>query len=208
MSFMGAYLQLYVLEQVLQILDLSLNNISGTIPSCLNNLTTMAQLGSSQATIVSWYSYADANYMGDISIMQLEGTYNDHASVIWKGVEQEYGNTLGLLKIIDLSSNKLSGEIPREIASLQGLITLNLIKKHVEGNIIQEIGQLKRLESLDLSTNRLSGEIPETIADLLFLSFGLVEQQFVRKNPLEHSTAEFQCYFISTESGTVWSSVE
>ncbi|MBA0786964.1 hypothetical protein Gotri_027411 [Gossypium trilobum] len=34
--------------QFLQVLDLSLSNISGSIPSCLNNLTTMANHGSSR----------------------------------------------------------------------------------------------------------------------------------------------------------------
>ncbi|KAF7132774.1 hypothetical protein RHSIM_Rhsim09G0139300 [Rhododendron simsii] len=51
--------------------------------------------------------------------------------VQWKGQEREYRNKLGLLKIIDLSSNKLSGEIPREIASLAELLSLNLSRNNI-----------------------------------------------------------------------------
>ncbi|XVF56579.1 hypothetical protein PTKIN_Ptkin06aG0132500 [Pterospermum kingtungense] len=114
-------------HQLLQVLDLSHNNLSGTIPSCINNLTAMARFTSLEARISSVYSYYDQDFFSN-----LNGSYDDHLAVIWKGVEQQYGNTLGLLKNIDLSNNKLSGEVPAAIASLQGFITLNLSKKHVE----------------------------------------------------------------------------
>ncbi|TYJ26157.1 hypothetical protein E1A91_A07G099200v1 [Gossypium mustelinum] len=133
--------------QFLQVLDLSLNNISRSIPSCLNNLTTIANLGSLIATIVLGYVYPDI-YDINSNIVKHGGFFDDHLLVIWKGVEQEYQRTLGLLKSIDLSSNKLSGEIPQEIASLQGLITLNLSRNTLSGCIIREIGQLKAMESL------------------------------------------------------------
>ncbi|KAL6989217.1 hypothetical protein U1Q18_014969 [Sarracenia purpurea var. burkii] len=43
-------------------------------------------------------------------------------------------------------------------------------QRHQESNLlIEEIGQMKRLESLDLSTNRLSGKIPTSLANLNFL---------------------------------------
>ncbi|TYH62214.1 hypothetical protein ES332_D07G104000v1 [Gossypium tomentosum] len=157
-------------QQFLQVLDLSLNNISGTIPSCLNNLTTMAHLGSSAATIEFSYYYNDVYDIEDSTTAFFARTLNGHLLVIWKGVEQEYGKTLGLLRAIHLSCNKLSGEIPREIASLHGLITLNLSRNMLKGSIIKEIGQLKALESLDLSTNNLSGVIPESMSDISFLS--------------------------------------
>ncbi|KAG4188920.1 hypothetical protein ERO13_A08G194700v2 [Gossypium hirsutum] len=152
-------------QQLLQVLDLSLNNISGDIPSCLNNLTAMAHLGSSMALIpLAGITYT-VDFIGAIGI-----NFHEHLLVVWKGFEREYGNTLGLLKSIDLSCNKLSGKIPRELASLQGLINLNLSRNMLRGSIIREISQLKSLDSLDLSTNNLSGEIPESMSELSFLS--------------------------------------
>ncbi|KAK8521698.1 hypothetical protein V6N12_066286 [Hibiscus sabdariffa] len=155
-------------QQFLQVLDLSLNNISGTIPFCLNNFTAMAHLGSSTLTIQSEFMYADTDYTGDI--IYLRGSLDDHLLVIWKGVEQKYGKTLRLLKVIDLSCNKLSGEIPKELATLQGVITLNLSRNMLKGSIIGEIGQFISLESLDLSANHLFGEIPQSLSRLSFLS--------------------------------------
>ncbi|PON41233.1 hypothetical protein PanWU01x14_291320, partial [Parasponia andersonii] len=40
---------------------------------------------------------------------------NVESLIIWKGIEYEYKNILGLLRIINLSGNKFTGEIPIEV---------------------------------------------------------------------------------------------
>ncbi|KRH08985.1 hypothetical protein GLYMA_16G186400v4 [Glycine max] len=129
---------------LLQVLDLAQNNLYGNIPSCFSNL----------------------------SAMTLKNQITDPLSVLlWlKGREDEYRNILGLVTSIDLSSNKLLGEIPREITSLNGLNFLNLSHNQVIGHIPQGIGNMGSLQSIDFSRNQLSGEIPPTIANLSFLS--------------------------------------
>jgi hypothetical protein len=72
---------------------------------------------------------------------------------------------------IDLSCNKLTGQIPEEIGSLLGLVNLNLSSNFLSGNIPYQIGNMKSLESLDLSNNQLSGEIPWHLSDLTSLSY-------------------------------------
>ncbi|KAH7839652.1 hypothetical protein Vadar_006857 [Vaccinium darrowii] len=72
--------------------------------------------------------------------------------------------------MIDFSCNKLSGEIPQEIASLVELVSLNMSTNNFTGKIVEDIGQMKKLESLDLSANRLFGKIPVTLGLLNFLS--------------------------------------
>ncbi|PQM42846.1 putative LRR receptor-like serine/threonine-protein kinase [Prunus yedoensis var. nudiflora] len=138
----------------LQILDLSMNNISGTIPKCLNNLTTLVKQGNSSPTIQHRY----------ISSMGSIWGYNDEAYLTWKGVRSKYKRTLGLVKSIDLSSNKLIGEIPSEITYLVGLISLNLSRNQLTGQIPSRIGNLQELDSLDLSRNQINGRIPTTLA--------------------------------------------
>lgn len=104
----------------LQILDLSLNSISGTIPECFKNFTAMTQERSSNSAITSGYH----SMMG--SVAYIIHCYFDSAQLTWKGSQYEYGTTLGRVKILDLSSNKLSGIVPEEIMDLVGLIALNL----------------------------------------------------------------------------------
>lgn len=75
------------------------------------------------------------------------------------------------MKIIDLSLNNLTGEIPEEIATLHALVNLNLSQNHFSGNVPSRIGAIQSLESLDLSRNNLSGEVPASLSNLTFLSY-------------------------------------
>ncbi|XP_044505669.1 receptor-like protein EIX2 [Mangifera indica] len=139
----------------IQILDLSFNNISGRIPKCFNNFTALSETTSSYAAITyeyfsHWYSAVHE--------------YIDSECLTWKGRKYEYKYTLGLVKIIDLSCNKMIGAIPEEIMNLVGLIALNLSRNNFSGSITPKIGQLKSLDFLDLSRNQFSGEIPLSLS--------------------------------------------
>ncbi|MBA0673135.1 hypothetical protein Goklo_024673 [Gossypium klotzschianum] len=150
----------------MQILDQSENNISGTIPSCLNNLTAMAQK--------RVYTYGGGQifeYVIGFLFRRTGYNYVEKARVRWKGNEYEYERYLGLFKVIDLSSNELTGEIPNDITSLFELVAPNLSRNGLTGLIPHNINQLKQLESLNLLENHLSGRIPVTMADLTFLSY-------------------------------------
>ncbi|WKA06717.1 hypothetical protein VitviT2T_024605 [Vitis vinifera] len=106
--------------------------------------------------------HLDSLQILDLGNNNLSGTIpRCFATLVMKEVEYEYGNTLGLLVGIDLSSNKFSGEIPEELTGLHGLIFLNLSNNHLQGKIPVKIGALTSLESLDLSMNRLSGVIAQ-----------------------------------------------
>lgn len=83
--------------------------------------------------------------------------YIDKGLVLWKGRNYRCDKNLGRFRIINLSRNKIGGEIPREISSLSQLNQLNLSNNKLAGAIPEEIGCLKQLESLDLSQNQLSG---------------------------------------------------
>ncbi|XP_021800684.1 LRR receptor-like serine/threonine-protein kinase GSO1 [Prunus avium] len=147
----------------IKIMDFSMNNISGSIPKCLNNLTILAQEGNPSLSNTHIFNRIRDNY----SITN----YEDDASFIWKGRMQTYKSTLGLVKRIDLSSNRLTGEIPSEITHLVGLISLNLSRNQLTGQITPEIINLQSLDSLDLSRNQIDGGIPTSLARIDRLSF-------------------------------------
>ncbi|KAI5335057.1 hypothetical protein L3X38_025190 [Prunus dulcis] len=146
----------------IQLLDLLMNNIFGTIPKCLNSLTTLVRQGSSSQTIKD-------EYKGDSARITFYEVYDDEASLIWKGLRAEFKSNLGLLKTIDLSSNKLIGEIPSEITYLLGLISLNLSRNQLTGQIPSRIGNWQELESLDLSRNQINGIIPTSLSRIASL---------------------------------------
>ncbi|KAJ0772134.1 putative non-specific serine/threonine protein kinase [Helianthus annuus] len=86
------------------------------------------------------------------------------------GREDTYGSILGLVTLLDLSSNNLSGQIPSELTTLHNLQSLNLSRNQLIGEIPNKIGDMKSLESFDLSVNNLSGELPMSLSGLNFLS--------------------------------------
>ncbi|TYI84996.1 hypothetical protein E1A91_D05G407000v1, partial [Gossypium mustelinum] len=128
----------------LQILDLSVNKISDSIPPCLKNFNSMAKKVNLDRRIE--LHLLDQQYSSLIDVR-----YVDEALITWKGTKQNYPQ-LGLLLAIDLSCNKLTGEIPEELSSLQELVALNLSRNFFAGKILQKIGHLRQLESFDPSS--------------------------------------------------------
>ncbi|KAM4102742.1 hypothetical protein ACJW30_06G025000 [Castanea mollissima] len=157
----------------LQILDLSHNKLFGRIPKCVNNFSTMARNNNSNSPLflLGWS-------IGS-SFIPFESEL-----LLIKGKALEYSTTLWLVNIIDLSNNNLSGEIPKEVASLQGLQSLNLSFNILTGRILENMGDMRSLESIDLSINQLSGQIPQSMSCLTFLSnLNLSNNNFTGKIP-------------------------
>ncbi|XLS56498.1 hypothetical protein HN51_006253, partial [Arachis hypogaea] len=157
----------------LRVLDLSLNILSGNIPTCISDLSAMATLANSNATIAHDYYYTGLYSTSDHIIGSehvFVKVYNDSTSLIWKGKMSTYRSILGLLRSIDFSSNRLTGEIPTKMMSLIGLVSLNLSRNLFSGHIPPTIGQLKSIDFLDLSRNHLSGRIPSQLAQIDRLS--------------------------------------
>ncbi|XP_042752038.1 receptor-like protein EIX2 [Lactuca sativa] len=158
-----------ILDGIPKYLDLSVNNLHGTIPSCLDNLTSMVQEGFLPTHNVHSYTLK-LFYSGGYHYGERDDKYFDHAMIEWKGYERELISTLGLLKSIDLSSNNLTGPIPYEVTKLYGLHALNLSKNSLLGEIPETIGQMKQLETLDLSRNNLSGDMSSSMSSMNFLN--------------------------------------
>jgi hypothetical protein len=88
--------------------DVSLNNISGIIPECLNNLSSLVWKTVAGNSITSH----GFNFGSNVVLQYL---YRNKVRVGWKGRDHEYESTLGLLRIVNFAGNKLTGEIPDEI---------------------------------------------------------------------------------------------
>ncbi|KAJ3686961.1 hypothetical protein LUZ61_016125 [Rhynchospora tenuis] len=143
----------------LQVLDLGNNHLSGPLPQCLDNFTAMSQSFSSNNVDSGWSIQA-----------------------MTKGLDLVYDyKNLDSWKSIDLSNNNLTGEIPKNIVVLAGLLNLNLSHNKLVGEIPFEIGNMTSLESLDLHMNNLSGTIPQSISVLNYwevLNFRLMTGRF------------------------------
>ncbi|KAJ0551645.1 putative leucine-rich repeat-containing, plant-type, leucine-rich repeat domain superfamily [Helianthus annuus] len=141
----------------IQILDFAHNNLSGNIPRCFNNYSVLTK---KETSLIDQFVFLDFDNI-DVA---------GSASLVMKGQEYTYNTILGLVMVLDLSSNKFSGSIPVELMALQALQSLNISKNQLTGVIPKNIGDMKFLESFDVSSNHLSGELPMSLSGLSFLS--------------------------------------
>jgi len=176
----------------LQVLDVSLNSLSGGIPTCVNNFTSMAQ----DTMHSTHHSYTVIIY----NVLHIK-RYGFNLFLMWKGKHHSYKNADKFLKSIDLSSNHLTGEIPTEMEYLFELVSLNLSRNNLIGEIISNIGNFKKLEFLDLSRNHLSGKIPSSLAHIDRLAMlDLSNNQLCGKIPIGTQLQSFNVSFFEGNS--------
>uniref|UniRef100_A0A803N4K0 Protein kinase domain-containing protein n=1 Tax=Chenopodium quinoa TaxID=63459 RepID=A0A803N4K0_CHEQI len=70
------------------------------------------------------------------------------------------------LKKIDLSSNSISGPIPKNIGNLKNLTSINLVNNSISGVIPSSIGKLRALHELRVRNCKLTGAIPSKLTEL------------------------------------------
>ncbi|KAH9651590.1 hypothetical protein KPL70_026806 [Citrus sinensis] len=163
----------------LHVLDLADNHLSGSIPKCISNISSMVTANFSIGTDVQYPSVSTGKYVED-------------ALLVLKGKAVEYNTILKLMRLIDLSKNKFSGEIPSEIMNLRALVSLDLSCNSFTGRIPNSIGALESILSIDFSANQLYGEIPQSISSLTFLSrLNLSNNNLSGKIPLSTQLQSF-----------------
>ncbi|KAK1603711.1 hypothetical protein QYE76_027384 [Lolium multiflorum] len=147
-------------------LDLSATTLDGPFPDALGNMTSLRWLLLSYMGM----TYTGPKKLKDDKFSGYSYVVTEVWSVVMKRQELKYGNGFFDLVSMDLSFNSLTGGIPDDITSLNGLLNLNISWNHLSGKIPMKIGAMKSVESLDLSRNNLYGEIPSSLSDLTFLS--------------------------------------
>ncbi|TYG47152.1 hypothetical protein ES288_D11G315300v1 [Gossypium darwinii] len=141
----------------LRILDLSNNYLNGEIPQSLGNLTGMIETPNAPLTLSEIFKFP-------VEIHDL--------IVNCKKAKQGLSiRNRDIYTFLDLSKNRLSGEIPHSLGGLKSLKLLNLSFNELSGKIPISFGDLESVETLDLSHNSLDGEIPGTFSKLLELNY-------------------------------------
>ncbi|KAG8651986.1 hypothetical protein MANES_06G041900v8 [Manihot esculenta] len=125
----------------LSLIDLSHNNLSGHIPPCLRSTSNFASLSNGE----------------EIEFTTKRNIYSYQRSMLY------------YFSGIDLSCNKLIGQIPIQIGYLNEIRVLNLSHNNLNGKIPASFSNLSQIESLDLSHNNLQGNIPSQLTELDFL---------------------------------------
>ncbi|KAM3394286.1 hypothetical protein P3S68_003288 [Capsicum galapagoense] len=144
----------------LRIVDLSFNNLSGSLPQNLGSLLpNIEEIYMSFDNLVGTIPHYISN-CSELTILDL--SYNKHAS---RSLPNCFGNITSRREI-HLGSNKLSSNIPASIGNLQDLVVHDLSSNNMVGSLPPEIGNLKAATLIDLSMNQFSNGIPREIGGL------------------------------------------
>jgi hypothetical protein len=156
------------------VLDLDTNNLIGTLPSSLAELTGLGYLS------MAGYKYNYTNlvtlniptnsisgnipdifgtmtHLGYVDLSENTFTGNIPASL--------YGNpnNANSLELLNLGANQLTGDIPLGLSNLGNLRTLDLSQNGFGGTIPDFWTQFPKLQSLVLAGNDLVGQIPSSM---------------------------------------------
>ncbi|PHT67150.1 hypothetical protein T459_31575 [Capsicum annuum] len=165
----------------LEYLNLSMNNLSGTIPPEIGNLKNLNNLTLSNnqltGSIPSSFGnlrnlqtlFLDRNNLIEeipssiCNLTSLKVLYLSRNTLKGK-FPQCLGNITGLQYVM-MSHNNLSGELPPSICNLTSLQSLDLCRNNLMGAIPQCFGNMSdHLEVLDMKNNNLSGTLPTTFS--------------------------------------------
>ncbi len=157
-------------------LSLSNNQLSGSIPDLLGNLSNLTHLHLSNNQL----SGSIPESLSNLSNLQILYLFNNQLS----GSIPESLGKLSNLDRIDLGGNQLSGSIPDSLGNLSGLMSLHLGRNQLSGLIPESLGNLSYLGSIQLHHNQLSGSIPESLSNLNYLrSLRLQNNQLIGPIP-------------------------
>ena len=139
---------------------------SGPIPTETTIPPGSEPLSGDAATLAAFYNATDGPNWSDNTNWLTDAPISDWSGVTASNIVN--GGTVGecVVRRLYISFDRLSGEIPAELANLAHLQYLNLNGNQLSGMIPIELGKIPNLRSLDLSDNQLSGEIPAELGNL------------------------------------------
>lgn len=179
----------------LNYLNLKSCGFSGNVPPSFKNLTNLRtlSLGTNRnltGEISDWLgNFSEITHL-DLSMNSFSGPLPPIIGNFTKletlllqengfdSVPESIGN-LKNLKILQLDSNNLKGEIPPAIGNLQNLTYLGLKENGLKGSFGETFKNLQNLETLNLAFNFLDRGFPTGIQYFLNLKFLYLDQNFL-----------------------------
>ncbi len=143
-------------------LNLSGNNLTGTIPTQLGNLTQLTYLNLYNNKL-SGSIPAQLGNLINLQVFSL--SYNQLSG----NIPTQFGNLINLKQLI-LINNHLTGGIPVQFGNLANITDLELGNNQLTGSIPAQLGNLTKLTDLYLSYCRLNGAIPSSLGSLVNLT--------------------------------------
>jgi hypothetical protein len=139
------------------------NKLNGSIPESLGNLSKLKLLELEENQLSGSIPESLGNLSNLVELALEENQLNG-------SIPESLGN-LSNLEWLLLNDNQLSGSIPKSLGNLSNLVELALEENQLNGPIPESLGNLSNLKELHLGENRLSGSIPEWLGSLSNLTY-------------------------------------
>jgi len=144
-------------------ISLSGNQLTGTIPSELSNLTELRSL-------ILFGNQISGNIPPELVNLALLNTLHVAFNQLSGNIPSFLGN-LPSLNYLNLSNNQFSGSIPPELGNLWLLNEMYLNNNLISGEIPPELGNIHYLSMLNISNTNLSGSLSPNLMNLSLDTF-------------------------------------
>ncbi|XP_042516910.1 MDIS1-interacting receptor like kinase 1-like [Macadamia integrifolia] len=166
----------------LNVLNISCNGFTSSLPESISNLTQLRYIDASQNNFMGGFPAGLGSLAGLVLVNASSNNFSgllpeylgnatsletlDFRGSFFEGSIPISFKNLKKLKFLGLSGNNLTGQIPGELGQLSSLETIILGYNGFEGGIPAEFGNLTNLQYLDLAVGTLGGEIAAELGRL------------------------------------------
>ncbi|WVY90822.1 hypothetical protein V8G54_036336 [Vigna mungo] len=149
----------------LKVLVLSGNFLTGKMPTTIGNLTRLTVLDLSNNSL-SGYMPPSVTQLGNLTRLDLSYNYLSGSVPLKLGA-------LSSLQNLNLSGNSFTGSVPSQLGNLSELVEVDLSKNFLSGSFFGNLSfsRLSALEVLILSENSFDGALPHNFSSTPRLSF-------------------------------------
>ncbi len=134
------------------------NNLIGTIPTEIGNLTSLTYFNLPQNQL----SGSIPHEIGNLPALYQLSLYSNQLS---GSIPAEIGQCTSLWSIT-LGGNNLSGSIPSQIGNLTALVDFQIQYNQISGTLPAQMGSMSSLDSLFAEYNQISGSLPSELGNV------------------------------------------
>ncbi|CAA6659149.1 unnamed protein product [Spirodela intermedia] len=150
----------------LEVLVLTLNELEGSLPPSIGNCSSLSNLRIGNNRLAG----AIPATIGDIQSL----TYFEADNNFFSGEIIPEFSRCSNLTLLNLASNRFTGDVPAELGALKNLQEFIASGNSLTGGVPRPLLQCRSLSKLDLNGNRLSGSLPDDLCNTSRLQFLLL----------------------------------